>query len=705
MEAETLDVNEREELVNLAIYDYHVAVERGASPDPEAWTAANPDIAEELAAYFEDLKGLDLLRPPVADAPLTTWSLEGGTDLRPGDELGNYKLLKELGRGGQGVVWMASSKHAEGIVVALKTLRGPASNDLASVSRLRDDAEAIAQMKHPNIIRTSDFGQDRGRWFLTMELMEGGTVADADRLTSSKADPRSAALLLEKIARAIHHAHSRKVLHLDLKPGNILLTSDGEPRVTDFGLSVRLESLDHSMMGPAAKCADEPSDTGDVSETLTRLGIVGTIPFMSPEMAAGRWSEVSTASDVYGLGAILYAMLTGQAPFPFRDGNGQTLDRVIKGDLTSPRDFNRKVDRELNAVCLKCLAREPSKRYGSADALANDLRRWLERRPTLAGGKPSVAREFRFWASRHPLGLAMSGVATLALWLAGLRVSFAELRAENGRQAARLASQVDRELRWIRNATQIGAKHTKLRAAFAKFPGPARDVLDQGAIEEFLKAAIEVGNLFGVADGDPFANVFVLGPDGLLLADTLPGSPTVGSNRRVRDYYQAFFAGNDWKSDHVYVARSNESVRDKRWKIAVSTRIWDDNHNLLGILVANFTIGPRLIDVDLREESIDAAVLCPMDLSDPIRGIDDPGPPWSYIYVLDRRYTVDWGAKPFLADPSGISNFQSDPSLVHGTSGPRGGKLVDYHRVGKTHMVVVTRRNLPWPLSWLPDSR
>jgi hypothetical protein len=186
METETLDVNEREELVNLAIYDYHLAVERGESPDPEEWVAANPEIAEQLAAYFEDLKGLDILRPPVADAPLITWSLAGGTDLRPGDELGNYKLLKELGRGGQGVVWMANSKHVEGIVVALKTLRGPASNDLASVSRLREDAEAIARMKHPNIIRTSDFGLDRWRWFFTMDLMEGGTIADVDRLESSR---------------------------------------------------------------------------------------------------------------------------------------------------------------------------------------------------------------------------------------------------------------------------------------------------------------------------------------------------------------------------------------------------------------------------------------------------------------------------------------------------------------------------------------
>jgi eukaryotic-like serine/threonine-protein kinase len=705
MEPETLVANDRDELVNLAIYDYHVAVELGDSPDPDAWAADNPDIAHELTAYFQDLKWLNLLRPSVPNAFSTSWTLIGGADLQPGDVLGDYILLEKLGAGGQGVVWKASPQQARDIVVALKTLRRPALNDLASVSRLRDDAEAIARMRHPNIIRTSYFGEDRGRWFFVMDLMEGGTIAD--RVETYKADPRSAALLIQKVARAIHHAHQRGVLHRDLKPGNILLTADGEPRVTDFGLSVRLERLEESNKGlaPANPRSPDAMDAEDVSATFTRVGIVGTIPFMSPEMAAGRWSEVLTASDVYGLGAILYAMLTGQAPFPFRDGNAQTLARVVNGDLTSPREFNRKVDRELNAVCLKCLDRNPANRYGSADALANDLRRWLDLRPTLAGGKPSAAREVRFWARRHPLGTTLTGIAAVALWLASLGVSVAELRAENGRDAVRLAGQVDRELRLIRHATQIMAKDPQLRAAFADFPDPAQSGHQQRAIEAFLTAAIEVGNLFGVADGNPFVNVFVLGADGVLLADTLSGSPSIGSNRRVRDYYRVFFTDDDWRPDHVYVARSFESVRDKRYKIAVSTRIWNDRGKLLGILVANFTSGPRLIDVDMRVERNDAAVLCPMDRSDPVRGIEDPGRPWSYIYVLDRRYDVDWGGEPYQADASGLPNFQGDPKLDHDIRGPRGGKLVDYHRVGNTHLVVVTRRNCPWPLSWLPDFR
>ena len=192
--------------------------------------------------------------------------------------------------------------------------------------------------------------------------------------------------------------------------------------------------------------------------------------------------------------------------------------------MTSPRELNPKVDRELNAVCLKCLDRVPDRRYGSADALANDLRRWLDRRPTLAGGKPSAARELRFWVRRHPLRLVMVGLAAVSLWLAGLAVSVADLRAENAREAGRLADQVDRELRLIRRATRILANDPRLRAAFASFPGPDQAGPRQRAIEAFLTDAVEDENLFGIAGGNPFINVFVLEPDGVLRADTQAGS-------------------------------------------------------------------------------------------------------------------------------------------------------------------------------------
>jgi serine/threonine-protein kinase len=424
---------------------------------------------------------------------------------------------------------------------------------------------------------------------------------------------------------------------------------------------------------------------------------------MSPEMASGRGSDVSTASDVYGLGAILYTMLTGRAPFRGRDAR-ETLSLVVHGTLTRPHDLNRQVDRELDAVCLKCLNREPTRRYGSADALANDLRRWIERRPTLAGGKPSAARETHFWVRRHPVRFALAVVAAVALWLAGLAVSVAELRVENRRAAGRLAGQVDRELRLIRRATQIMASDARLRSAFASFPAPAQSGERQRAIEEFLRAAVASENLFGIAGGNPFVNVLVMGTDGVLLADTLADSPAVGRDYHVRDYYQAFFE-NHWPRDYVYIARSFLSIKDGRYKIAVSTRIGGDHGELLGVLVANFTIGPRLVDVDMRQEPDDATVLCPMDRSDPQRGIEDPGRPWSYIFILDRRYTVEWKGRPFEVDLSRLPDFQGTPALVQASGGLEGGQFVDYHRVGDSHLIVMMKRNGPWPLSWLAISR
>jgi serine/threonine-protein kinase len=719
MGPEASAAHDRESLVNLAIYDYHAAIDRGESPDPAEWAARNPEIAAELHAYFDDLARLGLLPPATRADPLGATASLGRrdhpgpesqlprqtADLRPGDVLGDYVLLEKLGEGGQGVVWKARPKNSREIVVALKTLRGPASGDLASVHRLRADARAIARMKHDNIIRTFYFGEDRGRWFFVMELMDGGTVAD--RLESYRADPRAAAVLMERVARAIHHAHSRNpgVLHLDIKPGNILLDADGEPRVTDFGLSMRLETIDPSEEGPPPEHPGEPDDADVLSATFARTSIVGTLPFMSPEMAGGRWSDVSMASDVYGLGAVLFTMLTGREPFRGQNAR-ETLALILRGDLPSPRALNPNVDRELNAICLRCLDREPGRRYGSADALANDLRRWLDRRPTLAGGKPSAVREARFWARRHPLGLAAMGVVVLLLWLIDVAVSVTELRAENVREAARLASQVDRELRLIRRATQILASDPRLRGAFTAFPAPDQAARRRGAIEAFLKTAVEGERLFGIAGGNPFVNIFVLEPDGVMVADSVADSRAVGQSFAVRDYYRAFFEpGVPRPRDEVYVARSFRSLKDGRYKIAISTRVWGDRGDLLGILVANFAIGPRLIDVDLRHEPDDAAVLCLMDHSDPAPSGGNRRPAWPYIAVLDRQYAGSAGDQPATFGASLLPDFQGDATLSHASGGPWGGRFVDYHRVGQTHMVVVLRRPCPWPLSWLPEFR
>ena len=303
LEVDTTEVASREQQINLAIYDFHARVDRGEQLDPRLWLEEHEEIADELRAYLEDLSGISI----ATSVDHTTRQFQAG------EILGDFHLLEKIAEGGQGIVWKASPCQFSEVVVAIKTMNAPSLNDQAAVYRFREDARAIARMNHPHIIRTSYVGEESGRWFFVMDLMEGGTVAD--RLSTYQADPRGAAIIGEKIARAIHHAHTRNegVIHLDLKPGNILLNLDGEPKVTDFGLAVRSEAIQQAV--ETADSDHESEVRSGPLETFARAGIVGTIPYMSPEMAQGRWEDVCTLSDVYGLGAILYAMLTGRPPF------------------------------------------------------------------------------------------------------------------------------------------------------------------------------------------------------------------------------------------------------------------------------------------------------------------------------------------------------------------------------------------------------
>ncbi|MFM7074403.1 MAG: serine/threonine-protein kinase, partial [Planctomycetota bacterium] len=254
-----------------AIFEFHCAADRGERPRPEDWLARFPHIADGLKAYFDDLAGVSLFP--------TDGSSTDFDSLRPGAVLGDYELLEPLGQGGQGSVWKARLRHAFEIVAAIKTMHGPALDDAAAVERFRNDARSLARMTHPNIVRTSYVGQVAGRWYIVMELVEGGTLSD--HLEDLRGDLRRTVAIMEKVARAIHHAHTRAdgVIHLDLKPGNILLTADGEPKVADFGLAIRGERAnyrDDPQDGPLVLCQTAEEQR---SATFARAGIVGTLAY------------------------------------------------------------------------------------------------------------------------------------------------------------------------------------------------------------------------------------------------------------------------------------------------------------------------------------------------------------------------------------------------------------------------------------------
>jgi len=302
----------------------------------------------------------------------------GAQNLR---ELGDYELLEEIGRGAQGVVYRARQKSLNRIV-ALKIIGLGHWATKAHVKRFRLEAEAAARLDHPFIIPIHEIGESNGSCYFSMQLVEGGQL---DRVIKQEPMPsRQAAELIAKLARTVHHAHQRGILHRDIKPGNILLDANGDPHLTDFGLARLLE----------------PGSS--VTRTTEALG---TPSYMAPEQARGDNAQLSSATDVYGLGAVLYQLLTGYPPF-VGSTTYETIRLVLDTDPRQPRLLNPKVDRDLATICLKCLEKDPKQRYSSALALAEDLEHWLRYEPTQARRAGILLRANK-WIRRKPLAAAL----------------------------------------------------------------------------------------------------------------------------------------------------------------------------------------------------------------------------------------------------------------------------------------------------------
>jgi predicted Ser/Thr protein kinase len=267
-------------------------------------------------------------------------------------DFGDYELLHEVARGGMGVVFRARQKGLNRIVALKMILPGKLANP-ADLQRFRTEAEATARLQHPNIVTVYEVGEVDGQHFYSMDFIEGPSLSQ--RLARGPLPGRQAARLVRIVAQAMHHTHRHGILHRDLKPSNILLDAQDEPHITDFGLAKKLDA--------------------DSSQTRTGL-IMGTPSYMAPEQAAGKVKELGPACDVYGLGAILYELLTGRPPFR-SDTPLDTLAHVLERDPAPPRLLNPKVDRDLETICLKCLEKDPRCRYASAAALAQDLEHYL----------------------------------------------------------------------------------------------------------------------------------------------------------------------------------------------------------------------------------------------------------------------------------------------------------------------------------------
>jgi tetratricopeptide (TPR) repeat protein/tRNA A-37 threonylcarbamoyl transferase component Bud32 len=329
------------------------------------------------------------------DPDLTTRTADGhgpmpglprGTTVR---YFGDYEILEELGRGGMGVVYKARQVSLNRLV-ALKMIKAGVLADDAELRRFQNEAEAVARLDHAGIVPVYEVGEHDGQKYFSMKLVEGGNLAD--KLDWFVANPRGAATLLARAAEAVHHAHMRGFLHRDLKPANILIDPEDRPHVTDFGLARRVEA-DGEMTASGA--------------------ILGTPAYMSPEQASGRRGAITTATDVYGLGAMLYALLTGKAPFG-GESLVDTLQAVKELPPESPRSLNAGVPRDLETICLKCLAKDPRRRYASAHALADDLHAWLDSRPIAARRVGPTERAW-LWCKRRPAVAALAASVLLAV--------------------------------------------------------------------------------------------------------------------------------------------------------------------------------------------------------------------------------------------------------------------------------------------------
>jgi WD40 repeat protein/Flp pilus assembly protein TadD len=376
--------------------------EPGATPEPAATLTLNAETTEGEAPTTDPGATIGLASAtgtePTDDPHATTTvdegphgaeapaALPGGTRVR---YFGDYELIRELGRGGMGIVYKARQISLNR-PVALKMIKSAALAGEDELRRFQNEAEAVATLDHPHIVSILEVGKYDGQRYFTMKLI-GGTSLNR-KLTDYVADPRAAAKLLKHLAEAVHHAHQRGILHRDLKPANILLDARGEPFVTDFGLAKRRE--------------------GDSELTLSGA-ILGTPAYMAPEQASGRRGAVTTAGDVYGLGAILYATLTGRAPFE-GDSVQETLEQVRNSAPSAPSKINPRVPRDLETICLKCLEKDPGRRYVSADGLASDLKQWLAGEPIAARPVGNAAR-FWMWCRRRPVIAGLTGAVVVAV--------------------------------------------------------------------------------------------------------------------------------------------------------------------------------------------------------------------------------------------------------------------------------------------------
>lgn len=470
------------------------------------------DLGDRCPACLLDLA----LEPALADRPESEAARGEATPLPARRYLGNYELLAEIAHGGMGVVYRARQLGV-GRLVALKTILGRALASPEARLRFQLEAAAVGRLDHPHIVSLIETGEEGGVLFLVLGLVHGQSLAELSAACGRRDRRwlRRSAGWLATVARAIHHAHQRGVLHRDLKPANVLIDEHGDPKVTDFGLAKICES-----------------DAG-----LTRTdAVLGSPNYMAPEQAAGPAYAVTTAADVYSLGAILYHLISGLAPFEGATAI-ETMRQVVDNSPVPPRRINPVVDPDLEAICHKCLEKEPGQRYATAADLAADLDGWLAGQPTRARPRPRIEHVWR-WCRRNP------ALAALVLVTA---VSFVTLLAGSLLAVHRI-QQANREARTLLLRLQLEQVESWFgegdsARGLALLAHLVRRQPDEPTLGMRLQSALDLRPL-----ARPFTRPWLSGAEVLALAIEPSGRRAIAFSRRG-DLYQRDFA-DDFGTTH-----------------------------------------------------------------------------------------------------------------------------------------------------------
>jgi serine/threonine-protein kinase len=451
---------------------------------PAQWVASEPkETIAPAGAAGVSLATIDFsvqspgLGATIDSIPSLSSASRGGSTV-PRPEVEGYTILSELGRGGMGVVYKARQKKLNRIV-ALKMVLAGAHAGQDQLARFFTEAEAVAHLQQPNIVQIYEVGEHNGLPYFSLEFVDGGCLAD--RIDGKPQPVKDAAQMVERLARAIGYAHQQGIIHRDLKPANVLLTKEGEPKITDFGLAKRLES--------------------DSSQTKSGT-LMGTPNYMAPEQARGLVKEIGPLADVYALGVILYEMLTGRTPF-LGTSILDTLQQVRNLDPVPPSRLQPKIPRDVETICLKCLEKAPAKRYESATALAEDLHRFIAGEPILARPVGPHERLWR-WCQRNQRVAALSAAVLLLLVsmaiggpVAAILISQQKAIAVENEKAAKAAQALAETNEKLADANARAAEEQSEIAfgAFRTFVSSVSKLRDtpatQGIKQQLLRGGIE----------------------------------------------------------------------------------------------------------------------------------------------------------------------------------------------------------------------